>query len=140
MPLVLQEAVEADAARIVEIERLAYASNPLSTTLFPGPFPPNAAEERAQGLIEQHRKDLTIKWMKVVDSETGEMAAFAKWDIVETPTTKESVRGRMFGPGCNVEACEEFFGGMHTKRRELMGDRAHCCKFDVSLPWKNWPD
>ncbi|KIW63424.1 hypothetical protein, variant 4 [Phialophora macrospora] len=124
MPLVLQEAVEADASRIVEIERLAYASNALSPILFPGPFPPEAAAQRAEGLVKQRREDPTIRWVKVVDSETGEVAAFAKWDIIEKP--KEWVPGRTFGPGCNIAACEEFFGGIRRKRHKLMGGKAYC--------------
>jgi hypothetical protein len=131
MPLVLQEAIEADAPRIVEIERLAYASNPMSPVLFPGPFPPDAAKDRAEGMVKQLREDPTVRWRKVVDTETGEIAAFAKWNIIETP--KPLPRGRQFGPGCNVEACEEFFGGIHQKRTELMGEKAHCCRMNPAL-------
>lgn len=126
MPLVLEPAVEADAPRIVEIERLAYASNPLTPILFPGPFPPEATENRAEGLIKQFREDPTVRWIKVVDTETNELAAFAKWEIIDGP--KETVRTRQFGPGCNVEACEEFFGGIHRKREQLMGGKAYCCE------------
>ena len=57
MPLVLEIAVEADAPRIVEIGRLAYASNALSSILFPGPFPPAAAEQRAEGMLKKLRED-----------------------------------------------------------------------------------
>ncbi|OCT48602.1 putative GNAT family acetyltransferase [Cladophialophora carrionii] len=114
MPLVLQEAVEADTPRIVEVERLAYASNPLSPILFPGPFPPEAAAQRAEGMIKQLREDPTVRWVKAVDTDTGELAAFAKWEIIEKP--KVPVPGRSFGPGCNIEACEEYFGGIHRKR------------------------
>ncbi|OAP55832.1 hypothetical protein AYL99_09984 [Fonsecaea erecta] len=124
MPLVLQPANEADAARAVEIEYLAYASNPLNPILFPGPFPPEAKNERAEGLIKQLHEDPTTRWMKVVDTETGEIAAFAKWNIIQEP--REPARTRQFGPGCNVQACEEFFGGIHAKRNELMGGRRYC--------------
>ncbi|OAL23737.1 hypothetical protein AYO20_10883 [Fonsecaea nubica] len=124
MPLVLQPADEADAPRIVEIERLAYASNPLQPILFPGPFPPQAKHERAEGLIKQLHEDPTVRWVKALDTETGELAAFAKWNIIKEP--REPNRGRQFGPGCNVEACEEFFGGIHRKRNDLMGGKAYC--------------
>ncbi|EXJ70812.1 uncharacterized protein A1O5_05802 [Cladophialophora psammophila CBS 110553] len=124
MSLVLQLADEADAPRIVEIERLAYASNPLNPILFPGPFPPEATAARAEGLVKQLHEDPTVRWMKVLDTETGEVAAFAKWNIIKEP--RERSRARQFGPGCNVEACEEFFGGIHRKRNELMGGKAYC--------------
>lgn len=130
MPLVLQEAVEADVDRICEIERLAYATNRLSPFLFPGPMPPDAQEKRGERLVIQLREEPGIRWMKVVDSDSGEMAAFAKWDIVEKP--KISAFTRWFGEGCNVEACEEFFGGIHKKRNELMADKPHCCKFSLA--------
>ncbi|KAJ9605588.1 hypothetical protein H2200_010245 [Cladophialophora chaetospira] len=124
MPLILQEAVEADVPRLVEIERDAYATNAMSPILFPGPFPPDALEKRGEGLIKQRRADPSIRWVKAVDMETRDIVAFAKWDIIEKP--KEIVRSRVFGPGCNVEACEEFFGGIARKRKELMGDKAYC--------------
>ncbi|KIW94951.1 uncharacterized protein Z519_04931 [Cladophialophora bantiana CBS 173.52] len=124
MSLVLRPADEADAPRIVEIERLAYASNPLNPILFPGPFPAEATAERAEGLVKQLHEDPTIRWMKVLDTGTGEIAAFAKWNIIKEP--REPSRARQFGPGCNVEACEEFFGGIHRKRNELMGGKAYC--------------
>ncbi len=126
MPLILEEAVEADVARIVEIERLAYASAPLAPILFPGPFPPGAADDRAIGLIKQFRENPTVRLVKVVDTEAGEIAAFAKWGINEKP--QKPVRSRKFGTGCNIEACEEFFGGIFRKRGELMGDKAHIRK------------
>ncbi|KIX05194.1 uncharacterized protein Z518_06066 [Rhinocladiella mackenziei CBS 650.93] len=124
MPLVLEPAVEADAPRIVEVERLAYATNPLSPILFPGPFPPDALEKRAEGMVTQLKEDPTTRWMKVVDPETSEMVAFAKWNIMTSPTTPKATR--TFGPGCNVGACEEYFGGIHKKRNELMGGKAYC--------------
>jgi hypothetical protein len=79
MSLILQPALEIDVDRIVEIERLAYHSAPLTPILFPGPFPPDAAKGRAEGLVKQLREDPTIRWMKVVDETSGEIAAYAKW-------------------------------------------------------------
>jgi len=124
MPLVLQTALEADTPRIVEIEHLAFSKSSLSSILFPGPFPPDAGEHRAEMLLKQLREDSTVLWLKIIDSDTGELAAFAKWEVIETPKTPSE--HRPFGPGYNVEACEEFFGGIHKKRSELMGHEAHC--------------
>ena len=131
MPLVLQPALEADAARLAEIEREAFASNDLSPILFPGPFPPDAGEKRAQQLITQLREDPTTRWMKAIDTETNELVGFAKWNIIEKPL--EPRGGLQFGPGSNIEACEEFFGGIRKKRSELMGGNAYC-RMASSLP------
>ncbi|EXJ82192.1 hypothetical protein A1O3_06005 [Capronia epimyces CBS 606.96] len=125
-PLQLQPAVESDVPRIVELERLAYADNPLTPIFFPGPFPPDVADTRAEELVSELRKNPTVRWVKAVDSHINELVAFAKWTIVETVDAdtdadqaqpeRSGNRNRTFGPGCNVEACEEFFGGIHRKR------------------------
>lgn len=152
MPLIVQPAEDSDATRIAEIERLAYADSALTPILFPGPFPPDALAMRAEGLIAQRQADPTIRWLKVVDTDTNELIAFAKWNIINMPTpwtqssqssqqTQETQQqqqqepnksSRQFGPGCNVEACEEFFGGIHRRRDELVGGKECCSMFNPS--------
>lgn len=153
MPLILRSAEDTDATRIAEIERLAYADNALTPILFPGPFPPDALAKRAEGLIAQRHADPTTRWVKVVDTDTNELIAFAKWNVpisVSTSTAQSQSHtqsaqqtqqqqpanrksSRQFGPGCNVEACEEFFGGIHRRRDELVGGKACCSMFSPSV-------
>ncbi|KIV98087.1 hypothetical protein PV10_01775 [Exophiala mesophila] len=124
MPLEIQPAVDEDAPRLAAIERDAYSDNGLSPILFPGPFPEDALETRAQGLIQQRKDDPQMRWVKAVDSETNDIVAWAKWEIIDQPRESKP-SSRTFGQGCNVQACEEYFGGIHQKRHELMDGKYH---------------
>ncbi|KIW59092.1 hypothetical protein PV05_03567 [Exophiala xenobiotica] len=125
MPLVLRPGEDDDATRMVEIERTAFADNKLTPFLFPGPFPADALEKRAEGLVAQRQNDPTTRWVKVVDTDTDELVAYAKWNIMNTPKDPEPGR-QEFGPGCNLDMCKEYFGGIYRKRAELMGGKAYC--------------
>ncbi|KXJ95733.1 acetyltransferase [Microdochium bolleyi] len=119
MPLQVCPATEADAARLVEIERDAYAGNPFTPFLFPGPMPPSAGAGRAAELAEQLRADATARWAKVVDTDVpGLTVAIAKWHVYDQGADKPAPR--TFGPGCNIEACEALFGGLAGVRERTM--------------------
>ncbi|KAI2619375.1 acyl-CoA N-acyltransferase [Hypomontagnella submonticulosa] len=126
MPLELKPATEADAKRAAIIERDAYAPNPFSRILFPGPFPPEALDGRAGFLATELKEDSTTRWLKVVDTDLPEdeqMIAFAKWHIyTEKP---KPTAPRTFGPGCNVEACEMLFPGIAAQRMRILGDKPY---------------
>ncbi|KAJ1331436.1 [ribosomal protein S18]-alanine N-acetyltransferase [Microdochium nivale] len=132
MPLQVCPATEADAGRLAEIERDAYAGNPFTPFLFPGPMPQPSAGAgvgRAAELAEQMRTDATARWAKVVDGDTQkqqqrqqqqpeQIIAFAKWHVYDEAASKPA--GRTFGAGCNIEACEALFGGLAEMRGRTM--------------------
>ena len=133
MPLELHPAVEADAAKAVAIEKVAYGPNPTGKVLFPGPFPAED-DSRVTLLKTQLNEDKACKWMKVVDPELvakGEdgMVAFSMWYVWEAPRPKDSFPPRKWGPGTNAEACEMFFGGMIKKWNERLGGKSHICEY-----------
>jgi GNAT superfamily N-acetyltransferase len=135
MPLQLLPVEDADFRRAVDLERLAFGSSPYNPILFPGPFPPDTAEKRAQELIIQRKEDSTTRCLKIVDSSLkGDEAiiAFAKWHIYD-PKPAASIKPREFGPGCNVEACALLFGGMAQRREKLIGDRHYVCAFIIPM-------
>ena len=72
MPLRVVKAIEADAPRIVEREQLAYKDDVLTTILFPGPFPEDAAAKQAEEMVQRLRADPTARWLKVVDIGSNE--------------------------------------------------------------------
>lgn len=127
-PLELHPATEADARRAVQIEHVAYSSNPFTKILFPGPMPDNVQELRAEGLIKQLKADDTTRWLKVVDPDLEgdeQTVAFAKWQIYqESP----KLTPREFGDGCNIEACQAVFGGIQEQRMRILGDQPYVCE------------
>ncbi|KAF2261032.1 acyl-CoA N-acyltransferase [Lojkania enalia] len=126
MPIIVQEASDADIPRACEIEVAAYATNEASPFLFPGPFPPDSQQQRANLLISDRRKDPTIRYIKAIDQETGQQIAFAKWHIYDSvEAAAKAERALNFGPGCNKPACLAFFGGLARRKKEIMGDKPH---------------
>ncbi|KAI1176667.1 acyl-CoA N-acyltransferase [Nemania sp. FL0916] len=131
MPLVLQPATEADAVRVAEIEKEAYAPNPFNPVLFPGPFPTPAPGQnpRAAELAKHLLDDPSTRWLKVVDTDIAasednkQMIGFAQWNINDGSERPAPPRG--FGPGCNVPACEALFGGLHQMRAKHFASRKH---------------
>jgi hypothetical protein len=130
MAIVVREVSDDDLPRAIEIERAAYADNPLSPILFPGPFPAESQGQRVPELIKTRREDSTVRYLQAYDEETKQLVAFAKWHIYDTQEAAAAGQrpSRTFGLGTNKEACEEFFGRLSSKKKELMGDKPHMCK------------
>jgi hypothetical protein len=130
MAILIREASDDDLPRALEIERAAYADNPLSPILFPGPFPPDAQAQRVPDLIALRKTDPSVRFMQAYDDESGQMVAFAKWHIYESLEAAAAAKrpSREFGAGTNREACEDFFGQLSSRKEELMGETPHLCK------------
>ncbi|KAI1425384.1 acyl-CoA N-acyltransferase [Xylaria sp. FL1777] len=126
MPLELQPAIEADAERVAQIEREAFGTNEFNQILFPGPFPEPAPGKttRAEELAKIFREDPSTRWLKVVDTdlapteENRQMIGFAQWNVNDG--TQVPPPRRVFGEGCNVEACEAVFVGLQDARMSYL--------------------
>jgi hypothetical protein len=134
MAIVVREVSDDDLSRAIEVEIAAYADNPLSPLLFPGPFPPDASKDRVPDLIKLRNSDHTVKFIQAYDEETKQLVAFAKWSIYKTDEEAAASDRpmRSFGAGTNREGCEAFFGILKSKKQELMGHKPHLCKFVLS--------
>lgn len=130
MPLKVHPCTTLDYPRSVEVERRAWAQAPFTKILFPGPFPGDMAELRAQEIAKQVEEDPTTRWLKVVDtdlSDPDEGIAFAKWHVYADQPANIG-RSRSFGEGCNTEACELVFGGVSKSRDSIIGGKNVVCK------------
>jgi GNAT superfamily N-acetyltransferase len=137
MPLTVSPATEADAASSITIENAAYAGGPLDGILYPGPFPPeSSSSSRPAQLAQELRKDPTIRFMKIEDTDVTSKGgdgriAFAKWLVRDADW---EVKKKEYGPGANLEACEILFGQMARAYNERWIGKPHVCK--STLPTK----
>lgn len=130
MSLVLRQVSDDEISRACEIEFLAYKDSALSPILAPGPFPPDALQQRSQQLVKARQDDRTVCYLQAHDEAAGKMIAFAKWHIFDTSASvPASARPLTFGPGKNVEACQLFFGGMAERKEAIMGKAPHICQY-----------
>jgi hypothetical protein len=134
MAIVVQNALDSDIPRSLEIERDAYnkgasaTTDPFLLTFFPGPIPADSVEQRVNRFIDERKNDSTVHYVKAVDEETGEMISFAKFYIFNTRESAAAAeRSVPSGAGINQEACDSFFGEMGRKKKIIMGDRPHVC-------------
>ena len=128
MSLIIRQVLDEEVIRACEIETLAYKDNALGPMLAPGPFPPDALQQRSQQLVKQRQDDPTVCYLQAYDEAAGKMVAFAKWHVFETSASvPASARPLTFGPGRNVEACQLFFGGMAERKEAIMGKKPHIC-------------
>ena len=136
MVLKVVPAGPSDAERSVQIENQAYGPNPLSSALFPGPFPSDSP--RHAHLITLLESDPHCKWAKVIDTEienkggNEDMIAFSMWYFWDTP--QPDAPPEKWGEGNNKEACEMFFGGMREKRNERFRGKPLACELFLFYP------
>ncbi|KAK7970456.1 hypothetical protein PG988_009529 [Apiospora saccharicola] len=109
MPLELRGFTLADLPRGLEIEQLAYAPNPFTPVLLPGPFPEETKKMRAEFFIKTFEEDKTARHAKIIDTEIEgdeheQMIAWGKVHVYQEPP---ELKPRLFGAGSNIEACDK---------------------------------
>jgi len=84
MPVQVLEAEDTDMERIFEIGSLAFArAEPLWDVFWPKHWEEAGRKQGAERMRETRRRDHTTKYMKAVDSETGAIMGFAKWNVYD---------------------------------------------------------
>lgn len=91
MPFQLAEILEEDCEAFAIVDEAASANWPLARAMEQGKD--SRREMFSQWFKSIWGKDPTSKWMKVVDTETGEMVAGALWRFVLDPTAKKQNAG-----------------------------------------------
>lgn len=160
MPLAVQPLTLQDIPRLVEISFLSLSQsgffrsvgkipNPDSIAFIDLLSPSERKDIQIAHLTETWGKDPTLKILKAVDVETGEMVAFAMWHIfkgregleiwqkmVGSGELERSVPKGILGREREVRGWAFCWGKLNVVRRELFGPsgREHCRKLNINLP------
>lgn len=129
MHLELRPCPSTEFHRAAIVENRAWSGSVFSKILFPGPFPDNISEIRAQEIAKEIEAEPANRWFEIVDTDAenpNEGIAFAKWQIFadRLPGPRQN---RRFGNGCNVPACEHLFGDLAMLRDKYVGDKNCLC-------------
>lgn len=133
MPFQVRKLELSDVERLTDIQYAAFAGDPWGQIMFPK-IPPMSARgptiRRYRNLIEN---DLTVELMKVVDTDTGEMVSFARWEMYyhERPESEyraEAQPKREWDEGTNTEATDALIAAVQVADEKLIGGRPHCRK------------
>lgn len=81
-----------------------------------------------EAMFIDEMKDATAHFIKAVDSETGELAAFCKW-VEPQPGVFPDTSLPEWPKESNVDLCNETFGMWAKQHRHLMQDRGHWCMY-----------
>lgn len=130
MVMQAHKATEEDFPALADIHADAFDDNYLSRLMSPKGNTP-AAHEVMIGTLQVQTKDPSTHLIKAVDSETGEIAGFARWNIYPSGRSEKELNEpkppRPENPEINVELRNIMVDVLEKTRRETMGQRPHCC-------------
>ncbi len=135
MPLELAQVTADDLPTVLQLQFAAFADDPMTQLMYPIRPTPVAVVEKA---IERGRKDFLnpdTAFVKVHDTDSGEIVALAKWSIYKHERPGEEWKKeekRDWGEGVNVEAADALIGAIGEKRKKIMAGKPHCCRSNGS--------
>ena len=121
----------ADMQRLLDIMYGAFSKDPWDRIMYPEIPGPEARGASIKRWPNEIVIDPNVRFMKVVDTDIGDIIAFARWNIYETKRPKsewKSRKPRDWDNGTNVEAANTFHNAIFEKRRNVMGGKPHCRK------------
>lgn len=138
MVLIVEKAQEADIQRLLDIMYAAISKDPWDRIMYPQIPGPEARGTSVERWRDEISANPTMHFMKAVDTDRGEIIAFARWNVyeVERPESEWTITDpRNWDVGTNVEAANEFYNAVCEKRQKVMGGKPHCRKLEMSGPF-----
>lgn len=130
MAIQVLKATEEDFPSLHTIHVDAFKDSPVNRVVSPKGDTPGKRETNIEK-FHRHTKDPSTNFIKAVDTESGEIAGFARWNIYPTGRTEEELNTpkppRPENPEMNVELMGIVVNLLEKTRRETMGQRPHCC-------------
>ena len=129
MTLVLAPLEDADVEQTAIIERIAFrCDGGLGVLLTPSPdLTPEELEQTSADRRKALKEDPLAHFMKVTDTETGQIIAYAQWSINTVDRTEEQMERvtnlRSPPPDANVQAWNDFFGHIVEARKTILGPK-----------------
>ena len=141
MPFVVQKATTEDVDRLTEVIYAAFSKDPWGRIMFPTRPPLDAETPTKKRYRKQIQSDPHVTIMKVVDTENGEMAGFARWEMYfeERPESEWKTdvnKTRDWDEGTNAEAANTLIAAVVRVEEKVLAGRPHCCtclKYHVPL-------
>lgn len=122
MTLGLRPIASTDLQRVAYIRLAAFAGTPAAQVLRPGPITPEMLSWMG-GRIEKDFKQPNINFLGVFDDGSGELIAYAEWEIVDAQA-RESPEEKTEWPSFkNGKAYDEFWDRYEQVKHDVMGDR-----------------
>jgi len=139
MPLELSPATQSDCEALIRLQFEAYDQDPVQHVLFPN----GATQITVSHFAEHDRKSMAedpyVRYMKVTDTETGQIISFAQWFIYPERLEEEwnQLKPFPFPSDANAEAGNALITVSIRAKNEIMKGQAYACKWP--FPTQRFP-
>ncbi|PQE05025.1 hypothetical protein CJF30_00004809 [Rutstroemia sp. NJR-2017a BBW] len=134
MPLTIHPCSPADFPRVFEIFSLAFGqAHVFVNCMYPSHYTPSGRAVGATRMAEIAASDPNTKFIKLVDDETGEMVAWAKWNIyVDTIPEEKDITGDYWENDEDKQFVQHLTTEFMRKRRAAVeGERGNLVSLDI---------
>ena len=136
MPLIVQKLELHDVERLTDIQYASFTRDPWGRIMFPTTPPMSARGPTIRRYRNQLQNDPSVELVKVVDTETGEMVSFARWEVYyhERPESEykaETKEKREWDEGTNTEATDALIARVNEVDERIMGGKPHLRKLSL---------
>lgn len=141
MPLLLTHALESDMDHLMEVQFAAMAQEPYHHVLFPGPNTTMARARAGSRTLDDWRNDPSEQVLKVVETESGKIVSFGKWNVYTRERPKSEWDQHMEIDWTEdpvlVEGAETYLREIHGMRHKYATGQPHlrncqpCLVFDL---------
>lgn len=103
--------------------------------MYPQTPPREARTASAERWREEISANPALRFLKVVDTNVGEIIALARWSVYESERPESEWKRKFrrdWDEGTNVDAANEYMNALMEKRQKVMGGCPHCCKCEVN--------
>jgi len=128
MPLRLERLSESDIPIVTELHYESFLTSVITRVQYPKGATPDILSRTHKRYETSLKSDKSVRYLKVVEDDTGEIVAFAKWHIFETAeaeSQRTDLGVREYAPEMNKEAASDFWAEI-VKARKTMAGKPHC--------------
>ena len=131
MPFQLQPVLKSDAEQWIKLMFDSYADDPATKLLYPVPTSPAVIEWSINHTLKTWGQNPALRLMKVVETDTGDVAAGAEWNFLPQREGDEwrKIPEIPFHDEYNKENWTTLLTYITEMRHDIMGAQPYTCKY-----------
>ena len=134
MPFDIRPVLMSDAEQWTKLMFDSFADDPISELLYPVPASPSLIEWSVHHILGEWGQNPTVRLMKIVETDTGNMVAGAQWMFLPEREGDEWTKGpdpSQLHHEYNKEAWTTISMTFREARHSIMGAQPYACKYKL---------
>lgn len=131
MPLQLERVTsQSDVSKIVKVHYASFLTSTVMKVIYPEGATQSVTADTEKKFSTALDTEPSLRLLKAIDDETGDIVAFAKWyifDTAEAESRRTDIGHWEMPEDCNAAAAADFFGQI-VEARKTMAGKPHCRK------------